>query len=94
MANITILKPVGTSRYEVTSNDVDTGWVTCGFWPEDIIHVHKEDGDFVEVHFSHGAIWELSFDGADNVWQVDNVAGTDTITSNAHLATLLQNLRG
>lgn len=93
MANLTFIKPEGKSRYIVTSNDVDTGWITCALWGDDIIHVH-DNGVCVEIHFIHGAVWEVSFDGADNTWQVDDVDGDTTISDNAELAILIEDLRG
>lgn len=93
MANLTILQPQGKVRYVVTSNDVNTGWVTCGFWANDIVHVH-DTSIYVEIHFSHGVIWDVSHNGADNTWQVDNVAGDTSIASSAELAILIEDLRG
>jgi len=93
MANLTILKPGGATRFVIASNAVDTGWVSCAFWPTDILQV-TDNGTTVEVLMSNGKVWEFAHTTVTGVWQVDNVGGTTSIASSAALATLLETIRG
>lgn len=92
MANLVFSPISGKNRWVVESNDVETGWDCDFIWPDQIDDVRLING-VVLVHFHKGEDWELTHNGADGTWRVDEVNGV-SITNNDDLAEAIADIKG